>query len=460
VLIVSDTFRYDYLGINGNEWIITPELDQFGGEAVVFDNCYLSSFPTIPHRCDMNTGRYSFPFHGWAPLAEDEIPLAERLSEAGLSTQLIHDTPHLVCEEYNFWRGFHACYWNRGQETDRWFLRMNESPRPSLPPQKARQFSAWGTRIGTQDAHRWINQEWQWEGDTFAATTSRLVCKWIEKNYRCDNFFLWLDLFDVHEPWDPPVHFVELYDPGFTCPRMMQPNYGYASDYTEEELRNLRAHYAGEVTLVSKWIGQVLRKLKDCGIYDESLVIFTSDHGMYLGEHDRTGKHVVDDARGPWPLYREVTHIPLIIKLPRCKGGERRSEIVQPPDICPTILDAAGVPAPQDLTGKSLTSLLTHGADPDWDRKYAFSSGALGDTPDCCDLPTVTDAEWSLIVRPAGLPELYNLRQDPGEQTNMADDNPEKVAELHGALVQFLQEAGASANKVDVIRNSVAQARR
>src|SRR5207253_8774496 len=80
IVIVSDTFRYDYLGANGNAWIKTPELDAFSRIAVNFVRCTISSFPTIPTRTDWFTGRYSFPFHGWQPLDPKATVLAGVLS--------------------------------------------------------------------------------------------------------------------------------------------------------------------------------------------------------------------------------------------------------------------------------------------------------------------------------------------------------------------------------------------
>ena len=378
ILIVSDTFRYDHLGINGNDWIRTRELDGFGRDAVIFDNYYTSSFPTIPNRCDMTTGRFGFPFHGWQPLEPDEIAIPERLSQAGMHTQLICDTP----------------------------------------------------------------------------TTSQIACKWIEKNYKCDNFFLWVDFFDAHEPWDAPEHFVQLYDPGYRCQRMMHPNYGRASAYTPAELRNLRANYAAEVTLVSKWIGHLLRKLKDCSIYDDCFIIFTTDHGMYLGEHNRTGKSSIhpDDRRKPWPLYREITHIPLMIKPPRCKGGARRREIAQPPDICPTILDAAGLPRPDGMVGRSLMPLLEGRKDAQWDRKCAVSGRELTDSLETFPGLTITDTRWQLHVGGNRAPELYDLRKDPAQKRNVASAHPRKLRELHRALIALLEEAGASEDRVEIAR--------
>jgi len=462
ILIVSDTYRYDNLGINrsgggggvGGLDILTPELDAFGQEAVIFDNCYVSSFPTIPHRCDMNTGRWGFPFHGWQPLLEDEVPTAERLREAGMYTQLLCDTPHLMSRAHNFWRGFMAYYWNRGQEGDTYVLRLNDPPKRTVPKPKTRQGWLPGFDVGVADIHRWVNREWTWEGDTFAATTSQFACKWIEQNYKCDNFFLWVDFFDVHEPWDPPEHFVELYDPGFTCQRMMHPNYGKAEWYTPEELRNIQANYAGEVTMATKWIGAVLRKLKDCSIYDETFVIFTTDHGMYIGEHDRVGKTNIheDDDRGTWPLYNEITHIPLMIKPPGWKGSVRRSEIVQPPDICPTILEAAGVAVPDDMMGRALTPLLEPGTSAQWDRKVAVSGSALSDSPDRVPPITVTDGRWSLHLGAGHPPELYDMASDPAEGKNVFGENPDKVAELHAGLIELLEREGAPEGRIEIAR--------
>jgi arylsulfatase A-like enzyme len=86
IVIVSDTFRYDYLGANGNSWIKTPELDAFSRIAVNFDRCTISSFPTIPTRTDWFTGRYGFPFHGWQPLDPKTTAPVDRSAGPGGST--------------------------------------------------------------------------------------------------------------------------------------------------------------------------------------------------------------------------------------------------------------------------------------------------------------------------------------------------------------------------------------
>ena len=96
VFICIDTLRYDHLSCNGNDWISTPNFEAFAREAVVFDNSYTGSFPTIPHRTDTITGRFGSPLHSWQPLAFDAVTFPRILGQAGWATVLIHDTPHLI----------------------------------------------------------------------------------------------------------------------------------------------------------------------------------------------------------------------------------------------------------------------------------------------------------------------------------------------------------------------------
>jgi len=93
IQIVSDTFRRDYLGCYGNDWIHTENLDALADESVVFDKAYVASFPTIPHRTDIFTGKYTFTRAGWQPLPKDEAILAQLLRQSGYTTMLIGTRP-------------------------------------------------------------------------------------------------------------------------------------------------------------------------------------------------------------------------------------------------------------------------------------------------------------------------------------------------------------------------------
>ena len=105
--------------------------------------------------------------------------------------------------------------------------------------------------------HRWTNRYYRYETDVFSSRTASTTVRWLEENSEADPFFLWVDFFDPHEPWDPPEYLVRRYDPDYNGPPMMHPNYGPSSAYMPEELHNLWAHYAAEAEMVDRHIGQV-----------------------------------------------------------------------------------------------------------------------------------------------------------------------------------------------------------
>lgn len=436
IVVVSDTFRYDHCGSNGNTWIRTPDLDRFAAEAVRFDRHYVSSFPTIPTRTDWFTGRFSFPTHGWRALDPQVPVLAGLLGRAGYLNQLIIDNPHMMKAANHFDRGFEGACWLRGQEGDTYLTRYNRLHR-AMPADKTRQRPQ---RHGWNlvDIHRTTNIDWAWEEERFAARTLRTASRWLEENYKAEQFFLWVDCFDVHEPWDPPQYWVERYDPGYAGLPMLHPNYGPADIYTPAELANLRAHYAGEISMISRWFGRLLQKLEDVGLDDRTAVVFTSDHGMFLGEHNRTGKSNISpgDTRR-WPLYEEVAHIPLFMRIPGV-APRRVSALVEPPDLMPTLLDLAGVAAPPDLHGRSLMPLLR--GETEAHRAVAISGvhGAQG------PMVAVRDGRFSYYpTGEAGTPELYDMVDDPAEARNVAQERRNDVRRLDEALGRWLADHGA-----------------
>ena len=440
IVLVSDTFRYDYLGCNGNAWINTPSLDRFARQAVSFDHHYLSSFPTIPNRTDLFTGRFTFPFHGWQPL-DPQIPVLSTLfGQAGYTSQLIADTPHLMSRGHHFDRGFDGAHWIRGQEGDKPLLKGNLAPRLIVPADEKTRVDERmrHTRFGNlATLHTWTNRDWAWEEDRFCVQTARIVSRWLEENHDATPFLLWVDFFDVHEPWDPPEHLVRLYDSsGYDGPPRIHPNYGPADSYSRKELANLKAHYAAELHLVDKWIGHVLTKIEELDLFGDTIVVFTSDHGMFLGEHNRTGKsniHPHDNRE--WPLYRELAHIPLIVAAPGIAGGGRVEQLTQSVDLLPTLLEITGVEYQgPSLHGHALVPLL-RGESTGWPREYAFSSTFIRNGG-----PTVTDRDWTYIAHGenGGRAELYDMRTDPNQRENLIRQRPAIAARMDQALREFL----------------------
>jgi len=341
IQIVSDTFRRDYLGCYGNEWIHTENLDALAKESVVFDKAYVASFPTIPHRTDIFTGKYTFIRSGWEPLPRNEIILSQILRQGGYVTMLIVDTYHMIRDMHYFDRGFDGWWWIRGQENDRYMTHP-----PSAPAERQR-------AVGTQYLKNVSLR--RFESDYFVAQTMESAVKWLELNYdQHEKFFLHIDTFDPHEPWDPPKWYTDMYDPDWEGGDVMGGAYipgssfkRLASNLTPREIKHLRALYAGEVTLVDRWIGRLLQKIEDLGLYENTAVIFTTDHGTYHGEHGYLGKRP--------HLYEETIHIPLMVRMPDSEGVEpkRCESLVQPPDLTSTILDLAGLKIPEIMEAAS-----------------------------------------------------------------------------------------------------------
>jgi arylsulfatase A-like enzyme len=432
IQIVSDTFRRDHLGCHGNYGIHTENLDRFAKQSVVFDKAYIASFPTIPNRHDLFTGRYTFIYSMWSPLPRDEVILSQLLRQAGYTTMLIVDTPHMIRDASYFDRGFDGWWWMRGQEQDRY---MTNPTKDSVERREA---------FGTQYLQNVSSR--RFEEDYFVAQTMTSAAKWLELNYdQHEKFFLHVDTFDPHEPWDPPKWYADMYDPDWKGGEVAGGAYVRGvnrlatSDLTEDELNHLRALYAGEVTMVDRWVGMLLNKIEDLGLFENTAVIFTADHGTYLGEHGYVGKRD--------HLYEEVTHIPLIVRMPDSEGNlrSRCGAIVQSPDLTPTILHLAEVPPPPTVQGRSI--LPAAQGEETQDSGIAVSSPSLIRRT----LPswiTVTSEEWALLAARINAPtqvesELYNLSKDPSETQNLYYKEAEVAEQLRSKMIEFLRSKGA-----------------
>jgi len=448
VLLMSDTFRFDNLEDAAEMPVRTPCLDAFRKRAVLLSQFYVSSFPTIPHRTDMTSGRMGWPWYPWQRREQSTANhLPAILSQAGYVSQLICDCPHLF--KFGFDGGFSAAYALRGQEADLYFLRMNHEIKEVMPPEKTRS-SLHFLKRNLPDLSRWQNPDWEGEEDRFPPRTAHTAVRWLEENYQYRPFFLWVDFFDPHEPWDPPEYMVKRYDPDYTgCP-MVHPNYGKASDFSAAELRNLRAHYCAEAELADRWIGRVLDKIDDLQLWDNTIVIFASDHGMSLGEHNRTGKSNINNQDDRfWPLYPELTHIPLMVAAPGITGGGSVDAMLQPIDMLPTMTDLAGidVETPEPVHGRSFAPLL-RGERMEEPREYVVSGGFLrmrdGKIPQGQTTPSVQTSRWAYLpIGSEGEPELYDIRKDPLAERNVAGAHPGVVRDMHKKLLEWFREMDA-----------------
>ena len=454
VLLTTDTFRFDNLFDYAKKPLNTPSLDAFcETRATSITNFYTASFPTIPNRTDIATGITGWSHYGWQPIdVSGPNHIAKTLRRQGYATQLVCDCPHLFNSRFQF--AFDAAYQHRGQEGDKHLLPLNDPITTKMPLDKTRTYPLWKNKT-LVDAHRWVNRYFNVEEETFAAKTAATATRWLEENYKAEPFFLWVDFFDLHEPWDPPEYLVRKYDPDYRGQPMIHCNYGPATDYSDAELHNLWAHYAAESELVDRHLGRVLQKIDDLRLWDDTIVIVTSDHGTSIGEHNRTGKsNISDNDERYWPIYPEVGKLPFLIARGDVPQGQIREFIAQPPDISPTLAELADFqPETQrNVDGRSFYELLKNGRGSH--RELAVSASFVpiqenGRCPVHATTPFATDGVWGYApVGAFGEPEFYNLELDPWAETNVIEKHPEELSRIQRKFERHLRSEANSNDDV------------
>lgn len=460
LLIVSDTLRADYCGCYGNGWVRTPNIDGLAAQGARFDAFYAASFPTRPMRQDLHSGRYTFVDMRWgSPWPRRERRLAEVLRARGYATALIGDTP----SNAGFEPGFDHFEIVPGQAADlnpQGLGRPQPAHRPL--PAKARKL-----RTPAERVRRILRNEalWRGEEDTYVAQTMRAAAAWLESQYRCARpLFLMVDTFDPHEPWNPPRCYVDLYDPDYVGDELFEPAYEPAGYATAAEIRHMRCLYAAEVTLVDRWVGYLLETLERLRMARDTLVLLTSDHGFYHGEHGLIGKVQLtrrDVICRRYPLYRTISQAPLIMRGPGIKPGKRVAGLCQPPDLMPTILELArperrrsrgaacrsGGGLPGTVQGSSLAPLVdgkSRGA-AEAVTSYTFLQDAQVRAPS-----TLRTREWSYLYGGDEAPsELYDLRQDRDERRDLLAARRGQAERLHARYVEFLERVGCPAEYLE-----------
>jgi len=446
IWVVSDTLRRDAVGAYGNKKMHTPSIDAFAAKSVRFDRFYIGSFPTMPTRADHFTGRWTVSFMSWEPLPKGIVTLAEILTRNGINTAAVADTPFYLRNEMNYDRGFITFEEIPGQL---WRARGSDPRLRGL----------FGARASPR-----------LDVDCFAPQTFARAMQWLELNYK-DDFFLYIDTWDPHEPWNAPSYYTELYWPGYDG-EIMRALYGYwpkAPGFTEEMVRKAHATYCGEVTMVDTWFGYLMRKVENLGLMENTAIIFTTDHGYYFGEHGGLyGKMVfsmnpAERKIGTWgrsPYYEEVTRIPLFIYIPGMPKGAYGG-LTSAIDLMPTVLDIMGKEIPSTVEGRSLVPMMKDPSLPGYEHVFSSSSFVnAGGTDNSVDsvlrytehdsMATVTTEEWTLLydTEPGGS-ELYNLKSDSKQEKNVISRHPDIARELHQLFIKHMRDTNVPKIKLE-----------
>ena len=229
-----------------------------------------------------------------------------------------------------------------------------------------------------------------------AEEVNRLAMTWLEK-HNDKPFFLFLHYYDPHASYVPPPPF--------------------ASTYADDP-------YAGEIAYVDMCIGQVLDKLRSLGLYDNTLIIVTGDHGEGLGEHG--------ERYHGFLIYQSTLHVPLIVRVPRGSArGDQVNEDVSLVDIVPTVLGLIGLSTPREVQGVDLRGYLEGIFVPERQQPI-YSESEWPNLYGCSPLYSIVDGAWKYIQFPK--PELYDLSRDGGEKVNVVGKEPQIAHRLQGRL--------------------------
>jgi arylsulfatase A-like enzyme len=429
VLLIIDSLRKDHVGAYGNAWIETPSLDTLARESLRFTQAYPESIPTICARRAIHTGLRTWPFRdwrrykgvdvglwGWQPIPEGQTHLAELLKQSGCATLTVTDNLHQYPASMNFQRGFDVFDFIRGQTTDGY-----KPPWTSDPEQVGQTLGMRGyfQQYFANVAYRETEEDW------FSPQVFTRASEVLEAASKGPPFFLVVDNYDPHAPYDPPENYVNLYDDPYEGLEPFSPRYGPSSYLTDRQLKRIRALYAGEVTMVDRWLGRFLDKMAELNLFENTLLMLLSDHGVAHGEHGILGKP-------PNALWPEVTDIAWLMRHPEGKrSGDSSDFYASTHDVAPTILGFLGIEPEQPMDGQDL-SILFDGGQPE--NRSHFTLGYH-------DHAWARDDDYAMFAKNDGSNALlYDLRIDPEMNTDIAASNQDIINRMWNDYV--LEDAG------------------
>lgn len=376
LLITVDTLRADRIGCYGFPGVETPAIDSFARQGVKFDHCIATTPLTLPSHTSILTGTLPL-FHGVRDNGGFIVP------------PQLKTTAEVFKEQGYATAAFVGAYvldskWGLDQGFDYYFDRFDLS-----------KFEKISLAAVQRPANEVMDE----------------ALKWLDRN-RMKKFFAWIHLYDPHTPYEPPSPFDTKY-----------------SDHP----------YLGEIAFTDTQLARLWKFLGDADLTDNLFLIFASDHGESLGEHQ--------EAAHGFFVYQEAIHVPLIFVTPIKRfQGLSVSQVVSLADVMPTMLEMAGFQIPAEVQGKSLVPRFLRPAKEDNTCAYAetfyprFHYG-------WSELQSFQDRRFKLILSPQ--PELYDLEQDPDELKNLAAVKGKLLADLKKRAEKLIAASSENAYRLD-----------
>ncbi len=343
IFIVLDTVRRDYLQAYGNSWVHTPNLQRIADRGITFDNHWVGSLPCMPARREFMTGRHNFLDRGWGPIEPFDDTLPTELRKHNVFSHLLTDHDHYFeLGGENYHTAFNTWEFFRGTEHDPWASPVDAMALPE--------------HMGQLSQPNWANRQRQKrEEDYSSPRTVQSAINWLDVNGNSDRWFLQVELFDPHEPFTCTDAYRAMYGDTWQGPLFDWPDYAQVKE-SPEAIEHIRKSYAGLLTMTDVWVGKLLDKLDALNLWDDTLIVFTTDHGTMLAEHQYWMKNTM-------PLFNEIVRIPLIVHLPGdAHAGTRSVALTQSIDLMPTFLAHFNCPLPPHVHGLSLQQAITGSA--------------------------------------------------------------------------------------------------
>lgn len=465
LLITSDQQHYDTIGYF-NDRVKTPNLDRLVRGGTTFSRAYCPNPTCTPTRASIITGLYPSQHGAWSlgtKLLEDRHTIGEDFQQHGYRTALIgkaHFQPLYDTEEYpsleayptlqdlNFWRQFNEPFYG--------FEHIELARNHVNEPHVGQHYAIWLEENGCKnwrtyfreptgsmkkaEKHKWLIPEKYHYNTWIAERTNRLLEQYKKND---ENFFLWASFPDPHPEYMVPEPWDTMYDPDEVVLPEMNPGehdknpphfrltqeenpdfshlnesgfglHGYWSHLykSKEDMKKNIAVYYGMISMMDKYIGSILDRLEELGLAENTIVVFTSDHGHFYGQHGLT-------AKGGF-MYEDVLRVPFIVRYPEFVPAGHVSDAFQSlVDLAPTFLRMTSIPVPISITGLDQSEVWTG-------KKSSVRNHAICEfrhEPTSIHQKTYVDHRYKITVyynQTYG--EIFDLQNDPGEVNNLWDD--------------------------------------
>jgi arylsulfatase A-like enzyme len=445
LLIHTDQQRWDSIGVNDpRDEVQTPNIDEMASCGVNFDRYFVQTPVCMPSRMSYLTGQYSSQldiYRNGPPLPEDTETIPAMLDNYGYTSSnlgKLHFLPHSNRDH----RETHPKY---GFDE----LEISDEPGPypdayrawvkerapealddvsvGLPPAAEDAAEDFGLDDIEHPEERHPMEPRAFPADddlTHTAFVADRTMDFLSRHADDEPFFAVAGIYSPHSPWVAPQRFLDWYDPDeLTLPDFppeLEERRADGAGPDEETIRRARQGYYAMVSEVDHHVGRILDHLEACGVAEDTLVIFTSDHGERLGDFNGWGKL--------WRPQDAVSRVPFVVDWPGevADGGRTVSDIVEAVDLVPTILDAAGIQQPPQLLGRSLLPAIR-------DTDDVGREAALHESPSGKGLRT---DRFRYLLQDDGSEELYDLAAPYGEYRDVSEDHPDEVAAMRHRLNQ------------------------